>query len=154
LKDYKKSSFIFNEALSICHKNDREAESAPILNNLGIIFFHEREFLLSKKYFLESLKSSLRHDIRTNNYENLMFIVQILVNLNQSYPLASSLLGQVQTMLSSGNSSLAIEEQTKYNDLARTLRGYLGDNTFETAYNQGIQWSLAETLRELEEETK
>jgi tetratricopeptide (TPR) repeat protein len=143
--DYAAARAAFEESLGLCKEMDEKTQMAGALLGLGLVDLAENK-PEARENILGSLR--LRQETGEQVYQTSSLIGAAGLVLQEGNPqFAAQLLGAVESALRALGAVVEPEVRPFHTQTLVALREQLGEPAFQSAWEEGSQWSLEEAVK-------
>jgi len=138
---------LYQESLALCKEMEQKTSTAYALFGLGLVGLADlRDELETHKNILESLRLRQQAGEKYNQTSSLVGVAGLA--LREDTPqLAAQLLGAVSSALKTLNVVLEADIIHFHTQTLAAVREQVGEAAFQSAFEEGSQWSLEEAVR-------
>jgi len=148
LGDYDRAHTLYEESLAIFRKRKDLGPLTAVLSNLGELACNLGDYASARTYLFEGLQVA-------EQLEEKECIASILTTLGYTawplgqYEQAAKLFGAATSILTAAGFSLSPRDQASFEDNVATVRVKLGEERFQTAWEQGEGAKPKQLIKEL-----
>ena len=151
--EYVMAQALFEESLALCKEMDEKHTMAYVLLGLGLVDLAVNK-PEAREHILHSLR--LRREMGEQLYQTSSLVGVAGLALHEDDAIfAAQLLGAVESAIKTLNAVVEEELIPFHTQTLAAIREQLGEAAFQSAWEEGSQWSLEETVKKaLEESTE
>jgi len=142
---------MYEEGMALCKENDDKTIMACALLGLGLVELAEGTHD-ARENILGSLRSHVEMGEQLTQTSSLIGAAGLV--LQEGNPqFAAQVLGAVESALRGLNAVMEPELKPFYEGTLAKVKETLGDGSFQSAWEEGSQWSLEETVKKVLEDS-
>jgi class 3 adenylate cyclase/tetratricopeptide (TPR) repeat protein len=143
--DYTVARAMYEESLALCNETNVKTDTAYSLLGLGLVDLAENH-PEAREHIIRSLR--LRQEIGEHSLQTSSLIGVAGLTLREGNPqFAAQLLGAVESALKALGAPIESELKNFHAQTLADVREQLGEAAFQSAWEEGSQWSLEEVVK-------
>jgi len=143
--DYSTARASFKEALTLCKETDDKSTMAYVLLGLGLVDLAEKK-PEARGHILGSLRLRVETGEQHQQTSSLIGVTGPVLQ-EGNIELAAQLLGAAESVLRALNAEMEVDIKFFYEQTLAKVKEALGDEGFQSAWEEGSQWSLEEAVK-------